>query len=136
MLITSHRTCFSDLNRRLSQFIHNCPPFLQTAILISHWLSLYDIDFIHDSLPPILGRAWWVSVSLCIKSQSSSHLAYGGWSEQQLALAPTAVRACHILSGSLSFQAPISRSQSLPSNPHGHRFRNRKYRQHFPQRQH
>jgi len=37
----------------------------------------------------------------------------GVGSEQQTASAPAAVRACHILSGSLCFQAPISRSQSL-----------------------
>ena len=57
MLIASHRTCFPDLDR-LSQFIPQLPPpFFPTAILFSHSLLLYDIDFIHNSLPPILGRA-------------------------------------------------------------------------------
>ena len=57
MLIASHRTCFPDLDR-LSQFVPQLTlPFSPTAILFSHSLLLYDIDFIHNSLPPILGRA-------------------------------------------------------------------------------
>ena len=80
MLFASHRTCFPDLDR-LSQFVPQLTlPFSPTAILFSHSLLLYDIDFIHNSLPPILGpRPRWVSVSLCIKSQSSSYLSQGGW---------------------------------------------------------
>ena len=123
MLFASHRTCFPDLDR-LSQFVPQLTlPFSPTAILFSHSLLLYDIDFIHNSLPPILGpRPRWVSVSLCIKSQSSSYLSHGGWARTTNCLG---VCSCESVSHSLwlsllshtdfsqSITPPVSKASTL-----------------------
>ena len=64
MLFASHRTCFPDLDR-LSQFVPQLTlPFSPTAILFSHSLLLYDIDFIHNLGPSNSGG--WLKFSVLL----------------------------------------------------------------------
>ena len=122
----SHRTERASLiliafHNSFHNSFHNCPPPFPNGdpflSFVASCLLLYDIDFIHNSLPPILGPGpRWVSVSLCIKSQSSSYLSHGGWARTTNCLG---VCSCESVSHSLwlSLFSSTDFSQSITPQP-------------------